>query len=105
MRFVETPVFTRELRRLLSDDDYYALQLALLFRPEQGAVIPGSGGLRKLRWSLKSKGKRGGLRVIYYWHKESDAIYMLLVYPKNRQENLTQEQLRILSRLVREEFK
>lgn len=67
MLFVETPVFTRELQTLLPDDVYSSLQLALMFRPEAGAVIPGGAGLRKIRWSLPGKGKRGGVRVIYYW--------------------------------------
>lgn len=67
MRFIETPIFTREALNLLEDEDYHALQLALLLRPEQGVVIPGAGGLRKFRWGIKRKGKRGGGRVIYYW--------------------------------------
>jgi len=105
MRFVETPIFTKEVLDLLDDDEYRALQLALIFRPEQGAIIPGSGGLRKLRWGGKGRGKQGGLRVIYYQAKEEDACYMLFVYPKNEQEDLTHTQLRVLGRLVREEFK
>lgn len=68
MRFVETPVFTRAVTSLLSDEEYRQLQLALLIRPEQGALIRGSGGLRKLRWGAQGRGKRGGVRVIYYWH-------------------------------------
>lgn len=64
MRFVETPIFTREVEALLEDEEYRALQWALFFRPEQGRIIPGSGGLRKLRWSAREKGKRGGLRLI-----------------------------------------
>jgi mRNA-degrading endonuclease RelE of RelBE toxin-antitoxin system len=105
MRFVETPIFTKEVLDLLDEDDYRALQLALIFRPEQGAVIPGSGGLRKLRWGGKGRGKRGGLRVVYYQAKEEDTFYMLSVYQKNVQEDLTPTQLRVLGRLVREEFK
>jgi hypothetical protein len=64
MRFIETSIFTEELQHLLEDEEYRALQLALLFRPEQGVLIPGSGGLRKIRWSQKGKGKRAGCRVI-----------------------------------------
>jgi mRNA-degrading endonuclease RelE of RelBE toxin-antitoxin system len=89
MLFVETPIFTRELQELMPDDDYRTLQSALLLRPEAGPIIPGGGGLRKLRWSLAGKGKRGGLRVIYYWNKAEERMYMLLVYPKSRQEDLT----------------
>lgn len=105
MWFVETPVFSDQLLDLLSDDDYRALQLALALRPEQGALIPGTGGLRKLRWGLQSKGKRGGLRVIYYWGPAEDVIYLLFLYPKNRQENLTADQLRRLKQIVEEDLK
>lgn len=68
MRFVETFVFTAVVTALLSAEEYRQLQLALLIRPEQGALIRGSGGLRKLRWGVRGRGKRGGVRVIYYWH-------------------------------------
>ena len=105
MLFVETPVFTRELQDLMSDDDYRALQSALLLRPEAGDLIPGGGGLRKVRWGLPGTGKRGGLRLIYYWQKAEDRIYMLLLYRKSRQENLTQQQLRVLRKLVKENLK
>jgi len=104
MRFIETPVFTRAIVMWLDDDGYGHLQLALLQRPERGAVIRGSGGLRKVRWPLPGQGKRGGLRVIYFWDKASETFYMLYAYPKNEQEDLTAQQLRVLSRLVREEF-
>lgn len=70
MRFIETPVFTASLRRTLDDATFRALQLALLLRPEQGPVLVGSGGLRKLRWGTGDRGKRGGVRVIYYWGPE-----------------------------------
>ena len=105
VRFVETPIFTRDVTDLLTDDEYRALQLALLFRPEQGAVIPRSGGLRKVRWKAAGTGKRGGARVIYYWEKASQTIYMLFVYVKSAQEDLTPEQARVLSKLMREELK
>jgi len=80
------------------------LQLALLVRPGLGALIRRSGGLRKIRWSLTGRGKRGGLRVIYYWDEASETFYMLYAYPKNEQEDLSAQQLRVLRRLVREEF-
>ena len=67
MEFIETPIFTREIRRLLSDDEYRRMQIPLLLRPDIGDLIQGSGGLRKLRWRIAGQGKRGGLRVIYYW--------------------------------------
>lgn len=105
MRFVETPVFTAACRRYLEDESYRALQLALLLRPEQGPVIPGSGGLRKLRWAAAGQGKRGGLRLIYYWARAEEVFYMLYVYRKNEQGDLTRTQIRTLSALVRAEFK
>ena len=105
MRFVETPVFTAAIRRHLEDEHYRALQLALLLRPEQGPVIPGSGGLRKIRWATPGQGKRGGLRVIYYWAPEEHVCYLLYAYTKNEQGDLTPAQVRVLAKLVREEFK
>ena len=104
MRFLETSVFTSRLRALVDEDQYRALQLALLLRPEQGPLIPGSGGLRKLRWGAKGRGKRGGLRLIYYWAPQEQAFYMLYVYAKNEQSDLTPAQVKVLRRVVREEF-
>ena len=101
MRFIETPVFTKIATDLWTDDEYHALQLALFFRPEFGQVIPGSGGLRKMRWSRSGVGKRGGVRVIYFWHEATETIYMLYVYSKAKQGDLTVAQLGELSRLVR----
>ncbi len=105
MRFVETPVFTRTVTALLDEEQYRALQLALALRPEQGDLIRGSGGLRKLRWGLAGRGKRGGARVIYYWDTPTETFYMLYAYTKQEQGDLTPQQVKVLSRLVREEFK
>ena len=90
---------------LLDDDQYRSLQLALALRPEQGNLIRGSGGLRKLRWAIPSRGKRGGARVIYYWDKPSETVYMLFIYTKQEQGDLTSEQVKSLDKLVRKEFK
>lgn len=105
MRFVETPIFTKVITRLLDDGDYRSLQFALMLRPEQGSVIRGAGGLRKVRWAKPGAGKRGGLRVIYYWAPAESAFYMMYVYSKNEQGDLTPMQARTLGQLVREEFK
>jgi hypothetical protein len=105
MRFVETPVFTAALRKHLDDEQYRQLQIALILRPEQGPVIQASGGLRKVRWAKPGAGKRGGLRIIYYWAPVESAFYMLYVYAKSEQGDLTLAQARLLGRLVREEFK
>ena len=80
------------------------MQLALLLRPEQEAVIRGTGGLRKLRWRLAEAGKRGGLRLVYFWDSPEETIYLLFLYTKSDREDLSARQLRILSRLIREEL-
>ena len=105
MRFVETHVFTAAIRRHLDDELYRQLQIALMLRPEQGPIIQGSGGLRKVRWATTGGGKRGGLRVIYYWAPRDQAFYMVYAYTKSEQGDLTPAQTRQLSRVVREEFK
>jgi hypothetical protein len=104
VRFIETSVFTRRVTKLLSDDAYRSLQLALLLRPDQGSVIRGTGGLRKLRWNLAGTGKRGGLRLLYFWDKLEDTIYFLFLYTKSDRDDLSPQQLRTLSRLIREEL-
>lgn len=86
--FIETKLFTRLVQEYLSDDAYSALQQALLADPEAGAVIPGSGGVRKLRWGIAGRGKRGGIRVIYFLRTRQGQIWMLTLYPKNVMENI-----------------
>ena len=98
-------MFTASVRRHLDDDQYRALQVALSLRPAQGPLIPGGAGLRKLRWGASGRGKRGGVRVIYYWVVDVHVCYMAYVYAKNEQGDLTPVQIRALARVVREEFK
>jgi hypothetical protein len=86
----------------MDDDEYAKLQLALLRRPHWGKVVPGSGGLRKLRWAGSGRGKRGGLRVIYYWHTADDQIWFLVVYPKSERQDLSRDEIKQLKRLVEE---
>ena len=105
MRFIETPIFTKVINRLLDDEEYRSLQIALMLRPEQGPVIRGAGGLRKVRWARLGAGKRGGFRVIYYWAPAESVFHMLYAYSKNEQGDLTPGQARALRQLVREEFK
>lgn len=104
MVIYETSAFTKAIGALLDDDQYSALQHALTERPEAGDVIPGTGGLRKLRWGVPGRGKRGGIRVIYYWITKDERIFMLLAYPKNQQDDLTPDQKRLLSQLVKKEL-
>ncbi len=84
----------------MDDESYSALQLHLAKRPDAGDVIRGSGGIRKVRWAGSGRGKRGGLRVIYYWWVDKDRISMLLVYPKNEQDDLTADQLKLLRKAL-----
>jgi hypothetical protein len=102
MTFIKTPVFTELLPEYLSDDRYSELQQALIMRPDAGNVIPGSRGLRKLRRRTEHGGKRGGLRIIYDWYVSGETLYLLFLYKKNEQEDLTREQIRVLSRLIEE---
>jgi hypothetical protein len=94
--FVETPTFTKRILALLDDESYGALQAHLARHPDDGDIIRGSGGLRKIRWAAKGHGKRGGLRLIYYWWVSKDRISMLFIYPKNEMDDLTGLQLKLL---------
>ena len=104
MVIIETSVFTRQVRELLPDEEYRKLQVALISTPTLGSVIRGSGGLRKARWVLPGKGKRGGVRVIYYWAVVEEQLLMLLMYAKSEQDDLSPSQLRTLRELVEEEY-
>ena len=104
MRFIETRIFTKQVQKLLKDDSYRMLQSALMLKPDLAPVIPGSGGLRKMRWSLPGSGKRGSLRVLYYWDPPED-IYMIFIYQKVKQENITPAQMKVLRKLVEENLK
>ena len=104
MVIIETSIFTNQVQALLSLEEYRKLQMALMIRPDLGTVIPGSGGLRKVRWSLSGRGKRGGVRTIYYWAVANDQILMLLMYAKNERDDLTPTQLKVLRKIVEEEY-
>jgi len=100
--FIETGVFTEAITELLEDNAYGDLQAMLTTNPEAGDLIPGGGGLRKLRWLSpeRQKGKRGGIRVIYYVYSRHK-LYMIYAYDKSEQEDLTRKQLKILREYVK----
>lgn len=104
MIFIETPTFTKLLTNLIDDDSYSKLQENLALNPEIGNLIPGTAGLRKIRWKLSGTGKRGGVRIIYYWKAKEEQIIFLLIYPKNVQDNITNAQLKILKQILKEEL-
>jgi hypothetical protein len=89
---VETPTFIRRAERLLSDDERGDLIDFLAFNPTAGDLIPDTGGIRKVRYAARGKGKRGGVRVIYYLLDEDFPLYALLIYGKDEQDNLTSDQ-------------
>jgi mRNA-degrading endonuclease RelE of RelBE toxin-antitoxin system len=104
MVIIETPIFSKQVLAALSDDEYRQFQSILRERPDAGKVMPGSGGLRKIRWAAEGRGKRGGIRVIYYWFTSRNTILLLFIYPKNVQANLSVDQLKQLKKIVDEEY-
>ena len=100
MEFVETGIFTERITKLLTDEAYRDLQAVLAENPRAGDVIPGAGGLRKIRWRASGRGKRGGIRVIYYCWSEH-RLYMIFAYDKTEQGDLTPEQAKILRAYVK----
>jgi hypothetical protein len=92
--FVESKLFTRLVGDYLTDDEYAELQAALAETPERGAIVSGSGGVRKLRWAQPGRGKRGGIRVIYYPKARDGVIWMLTIYAKNEEQNIPAHVLR-----------
>ncbi|MBS0570536.1 MAG: hypothetical protein JSS28_08010 [Proteobacteria bacterium] len=99
MIFIETSVFTRQVKELLADEEYAAFQWMLATDPHAGDVISGTGGLRKVRWMAKGKGKRGGVRVIYFHIDAAAQIRLVLIYVKGRKDDLSPAEKRILREL------
>jgi hypothetical protein len=102
MEFIETPTFTRLVVDLLTDDEYAGLQNVLVESPESGDIIKGGGGIRKLRYAQPGRGKSGGVRVIYYWLRDDHQIYMLLIYPKSKKDDLTDRETALLREFAKE---
>ena len=97
---MESKIFTKLLPDYLSDEEYRGLQNHLALCPEAGDLIKGTGGIRKVRWAQGGKGKSGGVRIIYYWQVAEDEIYFLTLYSKGEATDLTEEQKKILKRMV-----
>ena len=86
--FVETRLFSRLVQEYMTDQEYSQLQGELIKNPEAGSVVRGSGGVRKLRWGAKGRGKRGGFRVVYFIRRPKDIIWMLTMYPKSEMDSI-----------------
>jgi len=107
MRFKTTSIFDKRISKLLSEDGYTEMRQALTDNPNLGVIMKGTAGLRKMRWAIGRKGKSGGARIIYYWYSseiEDDEIYLLFVFLKNEQENLTSKQKLELKKFIEREY-
>ncbi|MBF0295468.1 MAG: transcriptional regulator [Magnetococcales bacterium] len=100
--FIEAPGFTKLVHDYLDDAEYAALQWSLALHPCTGDVIPGSGGIRKMRWGVHERGKRGGVRVIYYWVTQRGEIWLLTIYAKNETDNIPAGVLKLLKQEIEE---
>lgn len=100
MLFVESRLFEPARREYLADEGFRELQAVLLANPDAGVLIPGTGGVRKLRWKVEGRGKRGGLRVIYYVRAAAFRCYLLHLYAKNVEEDLSPDMRKTLAALV-----
>ncbi|MEQ1977621.1 type II toxin-antitoxin system RelE/ParE family toxin [Xenorhabdus sp. SGI240] len=94
--FIETPVFSRDRADLLTDDEFRLLQEHLLKNHEKGSTISATGGCKKIRWQREGLGKRGGVRIIYYTINKAGRLYLLLIYPKNKKDNVTAKEKEVL---------
>jgi hypothetical protein len=94
--FVESPLFTKNVLDYLTDDEYGVFQKFLATNPDSGAVVRGSGGVRKVRWSRRGTGKSGGVRVLYFTRTEAGEIWLLLIYAKSAVDNIPGHILKIL---------
>jgi len=101
MEFIETSLFTSLIYNYLSEDEYLGLQVHLLNHPESGTIIRGSGGVRKIRWSTKGRGKSGGIRVIYYWKVRENEVWLLTVYAKSEQDTIPGHMLKKIAEEIK----
>ena len=100
MEFIEATAFTKHVYDYLSEQEYLGLQSFLLQNPEAGKIVRGSGGVRKVRWAMAGKGKSGGVRVIYYFKRQDDEIWLLTIYSKNEVENIPAHVLRQIAKEI-----
>jgi len=100
--FVELTPFIHFRGEYWTDEDLRALQSFLLVAPDAGDLIRGGASVRKLRWSAQGRGKRGGARVIYYWHVPKHCIYLICGYFKSEREDLTPKQIKLLAELMKD---
>ncbi|HEX3484757.1 MAG TPA: type II toxin-antitoxin system RelE/ParE family toxin [Micropepsaceae bacterium] len=96
----ETPFFIRQAREVWTEEEREEFVIFIAGNPEAGDVIPDTGGVRKVRWSRAGTGKRGGVRVIYFYHDPGRPLYLLMVYAKGRQENLSPDEKRAVRQLA-----
>src|SRR5256885_12230297 len=97
---VETPEFLSVIRKLMSDEERSLLVDYLAYSPTAGDLIPGTGGVRKMRWGLEGRGKRGGARVIYFYHGARMPLFVLSAYAKNERADLSHDDRREFKRLT-----
>lgn len=102
MVFVELTPFVAFRAEHWTDEDLRAPQSYLLVSPDAGDLLRGGSGLRKLRWSAQGRGKRGGARIIYYWHVPGERIYLIYGYVKSEREDLTPQQIEALAELMKD---
>jgi hypothetical protein len=103
--FVETELFSRLVGDCISDEEYRQVQLELIRNPEIGVVIRGSGGVRKLRWRARGRGKRGGCRIIYFVRHSESVFWMLTIYPKNVRDSIPGHLLKKIRQEIENEYK
>lgn len=102
MEFIETPISTKAITELLSDDEYSAFQKYLIENPESGDVIKGGSGIRKIRWSLANRGKSGSMRVIYYYKIVNNQIFLIYVYTKKKKSDLSEQEKKLFGEIAKE---
>jgi hypothetical protein len=105
IEFIETPIFTKQIKALATDDELKNLQVELIAQPEKGDLIQGTGGLRKIRMATGGQGKSGSVRVIYFL-ATAEIIYLVLAYPKNVKDSLNhteKSELKKLTKLLKNE--